>query len=158
MQTRTKRIGNSTAGENNKKHILSAAEVVFAAYGYRGGTVGMIAEQARLPKPNIFYYFPSKAEIYDSLLTAILDDWVGKMTLFEQAGDGPEDKISAYIRGKLEFSRTRPNASQVFANEIISGAPNIEQIIQTRLVPQLEKDIELLRCWISEGRIDPIDP
>lgn len=118
----------------------------------------MIAQQSGVAKPNIFYYFRSKAEIYDSLLTATLDDWIREMALFEQAGEGPRDKIAAYIRGKLAFSRKRPYASQVFANEIISGSPNIKQIIRVRLVPQLEKDAELVQEWVKDGKIDPVDP
>ncbi|HET7313880.1 TetR/AcrR family transcriptional regulator [Salinisphaera sp.] len=149
---------HSITGEGNRQRILSAAEEVFAAYGYNGGTVGMIAEQARLSKPNVLYYFPSKAEIYDRLLVSILDDWIGKMALFEQAGDEPADKIAAYIRGKIAFSRIRPNASRVFANEIIGGARNLEKAIHARLRPQLKKDVELVYCWIRDGKIDSIDP
>lgn len=155
---KNRRRRHSAAGEDNRQRILSVAEQVFAAYGYSGSTVGMIAEEARLSKPNVLYYFSSKSAIYESVLVSILGEWIEKMALFEQAGDEPAAKITAYIRGKMAFSRARPNASRVFANEIISGAHNLEQAIQKRLIPQLEKDVELVRSWINTGAIDPIDP
>lgn len=158
MSPPSKHARHTTNGDNNRRRILEAAEEVFATYGYDGSTVGLIARRAQLSKPNMLYYYRSKIELYDAVLSAILDDWIGQMALFEQAGDSPADKIAAYIRGKLAFSRKRPNASKVFANEIIRGAPHIEKILRSHLVPQLEKDMALVREWIREGKINPVDP
>jgi TetR/AcrR family transcriptional regulator len=155
---RNRRKQHSPAGEGTRQRVISAAEKVFATYGYSGSTVSMIADEARLSKSNALYYFSSKGALYESVLISILDDWIGKMALFEQTGTEPAVKITAYIRGKIAFSRVRPNASRVFANEIIGGAHNLEQVFQKRLIPQLEKDVELVRSWISAGAIDPIDP
>ena len=52
------------------------------------------------------------------MLENILDLWVEKMVLLEQEGDDPAEMLRNYIRGKVELSRSNPNASKVFAIEI----------------------------------------
>lgn len=155
---KTRHRQHSPAGEDTRLRVISAAEQIFAMYGYNGSTVDMIADAAQLSKSNVLYYFSSKGAIYEDVIMSILDDWIEKLALFEQAGTEPAVKIAAYIRGKIAFSRDRPNASRIFANEIIGGAHHLKEAIQKRLIPQLEKDVDLVRSWIGAGAIDPIDP
>jgi TetR/AcrR family transcriptional regulator len=79
-------------------------------------------------------------------------------TIAEQAGTDPAAMLENYIRGKFEISRTHPNGSKVFANEIINGAPHLREYLRQRLLPQLEADIALVRGWIAQGLVDPIEP
>ena len=40
--------------------ILTAAERVFAEFGYAGASISRIAAQAGIPKSNVVYYFETK--------------------------------------------------------------------------------------------------
>ena len=144
--------------EAHEARILAAAEDVFAQYGYNGASVETIAELAGMSKQNMLYYFASKEILYHRVLENILDLWLEKMTLLEQAGSDPAAMLENYIRGKFEISRTHPNGSKVFANEIINGAPHLREYLRQRLLPQLEADIALVRGWIAQGLVDPIEP
>jgi TetR/AcrR family transcriptional regulator len=144
--------------EAHETRILAAAEDVFAQFGYNGASLEAIAEQAGLSKQNMLYYFSSKEILYHRVLKNILDLWLEKMTLLEQAGTDPAAMLENYIRGKFEISRTHPNGSKVFANEIINGAPHLREYLRERLLPQLEADIALVRGWIRDGVVDPIEP
>ncbi|ANG61639.1 TetR family transcriptional regulator [Marinobacterium aestuarii] len=144
--------------EAHETRILAAAEDVFAQFGYNGASVEAIAEQAGLSKQNMLYYFTSKEILYRQVLKTILDLWLEKMTLLEQAGEDPAAMLENYIRGKFEISRTHPNGSKVFANEIINGAPHLKEYLRERLLPQLEADLALVRGWIADGIVDPIEP
>jgi len=148
----------SSARKAQESRILDAAETLFARYGYNGASIEAIAEQAGLSKQNMLYYFPSKENLYHHVLKNVLDLWVEKMTLFEQTGDDPASKLRSYILGKLELSHLRPNGSKIFANEIINGAPHIKDYLLEKLLPKLDADIALVRKWIAEGLMDPIDP
>ncbi|OMH39399.1 TetR/AcrR family transcriptional regulator [Motiliproteus sp. MSK22-1] len=142
----------------NEERILAAAEDVFAQHGYQGAAIDAIAERSGLSKQNMLYYFPSKEVLYKRVLQNILDLWLDKMALLEQEGDDPKAMLSNYIRGKIELSRIHPNGSKVFANEIINGATRLKEYLQSHLLPQLEADVQLIRQWIAEGKMDPIDP
>jgi len=141
-----------------EQKILDAAEVVFAEHGFNGAALEAIAERAGLSKQNMLYYFPSKESLYQNVLKHILDLWIEKMALMEQAGDTPATMLENYIRGKLEISKVRPYGSKVFANEVISGAAHLKFYLENDLLPQLETDLELVRGWIANGEMDPVDP
>tara|TARA_R110000744_G_scaffold203536_3_gene322450 strand:+ start:30920 stop:31579 length:660 start_codon:yes stop_codon:yes gene_type:complete len=138
--------------------ILEAAEHVFALKGYNGATIEAIAEQSELSKQNMLYYFSSKEILYQAVLKKVLHMWMDSLNLLNQEGEDPATMLSNYIRGKLEISRTKSNGSKVFANELINGAPHIKQYLKDNLIPVLEEDVKLVRKWISQGKMDDIDP
>ncbi len=144
--------------ERTEQKILLAAEDIFAQFGFQGASINSIAELTGLTKQNLLYYFPSKEVLYQKVLENILDIWLEKMALLVQRGDDPKTMISSYIRGKIEISRSHPNGSKVFANEIIHGAPRLKDYLTSHLLPQLEDDVALIRSWIEEGKMDPVDP
>ncbi|MEH6650857.1 MAG: TetR family transcriptional regulator C-terminal domain-containing protein [Motiliproteus sp.] len=148
----------SRVREAHEAKILSVAEDIFAQFGYNGTSIESIAERAGMSKQNMLYYFPSKEVLYLRVLASILDLWLEKMVLLDQDGDDPATMLENYIRGKIELSRTHPNGSKVFANEIINGAPYLKNHLQSQLVPILDADVNLVRSWIADGKMDPIDP
>jgi len=138
--------------------ILAAAEDVFAQQGFQGASIDTIAEHSGLSKQNLLYYFPSKEILYQKVLENILELWLAKMTLLSQRGDDPKSMITSYIRGKMAISQSHPNGSKVFANEIIQGAPRLKSYLIERVMPQLAVDVALVKAWIAQGKMDPVDP
>jgi TetR/AcrR family transcriptional regulator len=66
--------------------------------------------------------------------------------------------IVAYIDRKLELSRENPKASRLFAMEILQGAPVLGDVLRGRLKKIVDDKARVLRRWIAEGRIAPVDP
>lgn len=141
-----------------EQKILEAAEIIFAEQGFSGASLEAIADKAGLSKQNMLYYFSSKEDLYQNVLKHILDLWIEKMALMEQTGDTPAVMLENYIRGKLELSRVHPYGSKVFANEVISGSAHLKCYLENDLLPQLEADLDLVRLWIKNGQMDPIEP
>ena len=144
--------------EAHEATILGTAEHLFSENGYNGTAVETIAERAGMSKQNLLYYFPSKEVLYRRVLENILDLWLEKMALLDQLGENPTEMLRNYIRGKVELSRSNPNASKVFAIEIINGAPYLKEYLKMHLVPALEADVKLVKSWIADGLMDDIDP
>ncbi|MCF8468979.1 MAG: TetR/AcrR family transcriptional regulator [Sneathiella sp.] len=140
----------------NIERIMKAAEKVFAGNGFRGATTAAIAEEAGLPKANIHYYFGTKAKLYRAVLDDIIALWLSS---FREIGeeDDPATTLADYIRAKMELSQHRPNASKVFANELIRGAPRINKYLSTELKEWVEAKAAILDHWIAEGRMAPVD-
>jgi TetR/AcrR family transcriptional regulator len=141
----------------NRKAILDAALEIFSARGFRGATIDAIAEKAGLSKPNLLYYFASKQAIYVALLEATLEDWLKPLAELDPAGD-PIAEIGRYIDAKLEMSRTRPDASKLFANEILHGAPAIGDFLRGPMKSLVEEKAAIIAGWIGEGRLSTIEP
>jgi len=67
--------------------ILDAALDIFSKHGFRGSTIDMIAEKASLSKPNILYYFDSKDEIHEMLLSNLLETWLEPLKKISPKGE-----------------------------------------------------------------------
>lgn len=142
---------------NNEARILDAAELVFAKYGFRGATTAMIAAKAGVTKPNIYYYFRSKEALYRKILQDIQSIWAKSMSVLSEDAE-PDVVIRHYVRKKLDFSRSHPNLSRIFANEVISGAPYIREEIKKSTRPLLLAKAEVVEKWIKDGKIRSISP
>jgi len=142
--------------QQTEARILRAAETVFAERGFSGSSMDSIANKAELSKQNLIYYFPSKAVLYRNVLKNVIDLWMDKMSLIEAPGVSPVDVMKTYVWQKLELSRHYPDASKVFAHEIINGAPILKDYLLSRVKPQFELDVSIVNRWIDEGLVKPI--
>lgn len=143
--------------ETNEVTILQAAEEVFAEYGFHGATTAMIAERAGLPKANVHYYFGTKEALYKAALENTLSLWLSAVDSFTPDAD-PAEALAAYIRAKIEYSRSRPLASRIFANEIIAGAPQIKGYLDTTLRQIVADKGKVIESWVAAGKMAPVDP
>jgi TetR/AcrR family transcriptional regulator len=144
-------------GEANAQRILDAALNVFATYGFRGARIGQIAEAAGLSKPNMLYYFRTKEELYTAVLDRTLDMWLEPLQELDSLSD-PKVALSAYIARKLEYSRSHPVASRLFAMEMLQGAPHLSTALSSTLLDLVELKSCTIEGWIREGRLRPFDP
>lgn len=137
--------------------VLRAAEEVFGKYGFHGATTALIAAHAGIPKANLHYYFKTKATLYQQLLEEIVTIWLEAAEPIRPS-EKPAVALERYIRTKIEFSRLRPLASKLFANEIINGAPYLSRYLEGNLRVVLEEKAKVIESWIAQGKMDPIDP
>ena len=141
----------------NRAAIMAAGLEVFSQYGFRGATLDQVAEAARLSKPNLLYYFPSKDAIYTALLEQLLDTWLDPLKELRADGE-PVAEILGYVRRKLDMSRDFPRESRLFANEILQGAPHIAPHLAGDLKALVDDKAALIRGWAETGHIAEVDP
>ena len=155
MASKSKMDGS--IGAKNKQKILVAAEKAFATYGFKGTSVQQIADEAGLPKTNILYYFKSKQGLYVALLQDIMSLWNSR---FDQVteDDDPAESLADYIADKMTMSRTHPQASKIFAMEVLNGAPYLNKFFSNEHVAWMEGRVAILNSWIAQGRMTAVDP
>ncbi len=141
----------------NERAILEAAEKVFAEAGFGGATMQLIADMAGLPKANLHYYFTTKEDLYRRVVQQIFEVWLDAASSFDDA-PGPVEGIGAYIDAKMDISRTHPHGSKVWASEVMHGAPVIQDYLETTLRAWTEGRIAVIRRWIDEGKMAPVNP
>jgi TetR/AcrR family transcriptional regulator len=140
-----------------EEQILEAALDVFSKHGFRGATIDQIAEVAGMSKPNLLYYFRTKEAMHTALIERVLDTWLDPLRALDAEGD-PEAEIRSYIRRKLEMARDFPRESRLFANEILRGAPLIEDELKGPLKQLVDEKAEVIRAWVKDGKIAECDP
>ena len=140
---------------DSEARILAAAEQIFAETGFSGATTAMIAAKARLPKANVHYYFGTKERLYRAVLQRILEAWLA-------SGDGiradaePAAAFADYIAAKIEASRRQPFASKVFANEILHGAPQLDDYLRGQVRRWVQDKAKVIDRWVAAGKMQPV--
>lgn len=137
--------------------ILAAAERVFAEAGFEGASMSDLAGAAGLPKANLHYYFGTKEALYTTLLDSILTLWLSATDSIRPEAE-PAEALTAYVRAKMRWSRERPQASRVFANEVLHGAPYLRSHLAGPLRALVREKSAVLEGWIAAGRMAPVDP
>ncbi|WFF43027.1 TetR family transcriptional regulator [Salinicola endophyticus] len=146
-----------TVRERNERRIFDAAELVFARHGYRGASIQAIAAAAELPKSNVLYYVGSKRRLYVALLERTMTRWNTALSDISEEDD-PATVIEAFIRSKMALSQTHPLSSRLFANEILQGAPFLQETLAGSMRDWVESRAAIFRRWAEQGRMDPVDP
>jgi TetR/AcrR family transcriptional regulator len=141
----------------NEALILDAALEVFSAYGYRGATVDQIAEKCGLSKPNLLYYFKRKEDIYTAVLERTLSLWLAPLRALDADKD-PIEELTRYISAKLDLTFERPEASKLFANEILHGAPHVADFLKGPLRELVATKAGVIQNWIEQGKLRFIEP
>jgi TetR/AcrR family transcriptional regulator len=143
--------------EDNLQQILAAAEDIFAERGYRGTTVAAIADAVGLPKANVLYYFKTKEGLYKGVINRLLSIWMKNMN--EMTADmHPKEALRNYIANKVRQSREHPNASRIFAADILHGAHFLRAPLEAELKEQFDRTCEVFCSWIDKKWIDPVNP
>ncbi len=140
----------------NEARILGAGERMFARAGFNGTTMAAIADGAGLPKANLHYYFGSKAELYRAVLARTLRDWLVPLDALQPGAD-PATALAAYIRAKMAMSAQRPDASRVFANELLHGAAVVGGLMRGELRSVVQQKAAVIDGWVAAGRMAPVD-
>ena len=136
--------------------ILAAAESVFARTGFAGATMAEIAELAGLPKANLHYYFRTKASLYTAVLDNTLTLWLAETDGIRNDAD-PATGLGDYIRAKMRLTATHRDASRVFANEMLHGAPHIGSYLRNELKELVDEKSLVIEHWASRGLMDKVD-
>jgi len=155
--TAQKNSGRGDVREENERLILACAERVFAEHGFGGATMQMIANEAGLPKANLHYYFSSKETLYRRVVERIFQVWLEAADSFETSGTAA-DALRNYIHRKMELARAYRYGSKVWANEVMHGAPIIQDYLEITLRDWTETRISAIRSWIEAGELRPVDP
>ncbi len=143
--------------EMNRSRIIEAALGEFSRFGYSGATIDKISAAAGMSKSNLLYYFSSKSDVYEAVLEYILDVWLAPLRTLDPEGD-PATELAAYIRQKMRMSAERPEASRLFANEVMQGAPQIKDVLEKDLKNLVTEKSKVIEQWIEAGKIRKIVP
>lgn len=143
--------------QKNEEAILAAATEEFARHGFKGTSMNSIAAAVGLPKANLHYYFGNKLGLYVAVLSHILELWDSTFNSLS-AEDDPAEALSRYIRAKMEFSRRYPQASRIFAMEVISGGECLSEHFGEDYRNWFRGRAAVFEAWIAAGKMDPVDP
>lgn len=118
-------------GSETARNILRAAEVEFATKGFEGARIDAIARRAGVNKALIYYYYPGKAVLLDSLLGEFLDQLrsVKSQVPFPDQSSGLTEYAGRLISSILAFARDRIDILRIIVMEELKGAPEANRLV-----------------------------
>jgi AcrR family transcriptional regulator len=147
--------------DTTRRHLLAAAEEVFAARGYEETRIKDVAVEAGLALATIYELYPSKEDLY-----ADIHRTRGRVLLEHaaQAAVGASSAFDAILRGVrayVEFLCQHPSYLRVQLREKQPWAlmPRFNSAEQRRLWERgLELTVAAFRAAIAEGSVVDDDP
>ncbi|MEU7139236.1 TetR/AcrR family transcriptional regulator [Nocardia sp. NPDC046473] len=146
--TQGRRGGREAQGAERREAILEAAREVIAERGYRGASLGAVAERVGLTQPGVLHYFPSKEHLLVAVLEA-RDRWDTAAFL---AG-GSDSWRLAHLEQLVEYNATRPGVMQTFAalaGESVTGGHPARAYFVERYAQARARLAEMLRAEFGD--------
>ena len=112
-----------------RKHILDVAKSLFAHNGYHGVTVDAIALWAGISKGNLYWYFKSKQDIFNTIYEDINEKFTEPFENIIDSDIGSKEKLRLIIRTHLETAEKDPEAISIMFQ--IAGQQEMSEIITT---------------------------
>ncbi|MGZ8921151.1 MAG: TetR/AcrR family transcriptional regulator [Limisphaerales bacterium] len=132
-----------------RKHILNVALRHFADRGYAGTSVQEIVDEAKVAKPMLYYYFDSKAGLYQALIDNANDE---RFRIMSQAAESAADlrgKLTAILLALFGFiQKHREVVRLAFATAFAAPGEMPEQLCYKE---KCQRNFEFIHDLMKEG-------
>lgn len=131
-------------GETNRQHIVETANRLFYQRGYNQTSFSDIADAAKIPRGNFYYYFKTKDDILAAVIDHRVDDF--RVMLAEWDAASPEPRV----RLRRFLGMVRDSGKDLARYGCPMGSLNIELgKAQPALKAKARKMFDLFRDWIA---------
>lgn len=103
----------------SQDRILDEAEALFAGRGYTGVGLAELAERAGLSKSSLFHHFPSKIEIYASVLERAFERLWREIDTSAQEAGTPLERIERILGVWVDFMGRNPNTAPLLLRSLV---------------------------------------
>jgi len=112
--------------DNSRDKIIKAAMKVFAKYPYHTATLRMVGKEAGLHHQAIAHYFPTKADLFEAVVSEACDDFCNANQSWFEGLDriGIEQGLRLFVERLLEYFSKTPEPFRMTA----LNAPMIERL------------------------------
>lgn len=147
---------------DRRQEILKAALQVFSRKGYAAATNAEIARAAGVTPAALYYYFPSKEDLFKAVISGRREALLPGMqqTLAQFHDQPPEVVIPALTRAILTFLSQEP--TQALLRILLAEGPRNPEIVAMWRSQALETVLPPLlgyvQSQIEKGTIRPMDP
>jgi AcrR family transcriptional regulator len=108
--------------------IVSVAAKIFTRYGFRKTTMDEIAVATRKGKSSIYYYFPSKEEIFKAVVEKEADELKSDLVKEISQIEDPIEQLRAYILFRMHKMKTLTNFYAAVKSDYLNHLEFIEKI------------------------------
>jgi AcrR family transcriptional regulator len=132
------------------RDIIDTARVLFKKSGFKKTTMGDIARSLGKAKSSLYYYYPSKEDIFEAVLHSEMDELLKQIHQSIRHAASSKEKLTIYCRCRLVKLNELCNLSDALKSEI--GELHELHCIMTDLKRQFDTThVGLVREILEEG-------
>lgn len=137
------------------KEVIEAAKVLFQRYGLKKTTMEDIAKFVGKGKSTLYYYFPSKIEIFEAVIENEIRELFESIEIAASKEVTARQKLKVYWLTRLQKLEKMCNLSQVLKEEIMDHAITIFNLKRKHLHEELALVKGFLIFGIENGEFRP---
>jgi AcrR family transcriptional regulator len=129
------------------KEIVDTARALFRKSGFKKTTMGDIARSLGKAKSSLYYYYPSKEDIFEAVIYAEMDELLKDIHHALGKATSSKEKLTAYCRCRLEKLSKLCNLSDALKSEIAEL-----HIVMAEMKSKFDTThVELVKGILAEG-------
>lgn len=101
-----------------EKQIIDAAKKVFLAKGYNETNMGMIAQEAGMARPAIYYYYRGKERIFDAVFDDIVRDFFPSVMDILKKESPLHERMTELVDAYVEQLKQNPQLPLFLVKEL----------------------------------------
>jgi TetR/AcrR family transcriptional regulator len=135
--------------ENLKeKAIIEAARNRFAHYGFSKVTMEEIATDVELGKASLYYYFPTKEDLFRSVISLEQNELKENIELVLQKTKPASQKLHEYVELRMKFFQDLINLGTLSVHSYF----DIKSVFKKLFLDFEKIEIDLIKKIIDEGK------
>jgi len=127
--------------------IIEASQRRFGRYGIEKTSMREIADDLKLSKASLYYYFPDKESLYKAVVEKEQDEFIEKISERILSIKEPEQLLLEYSIKRLSYFRTLLNLSRLRLEAFTGLKPGFRDTIQMFK----EKEKEIIKRIFEKG-------
>lgn len=129
------------------REIIDTARGLFKKTGFKKTTMGDIARGLGKAKSSLYYYYPSKEDIFEAVVFAEMDELLEQINQSIRPASTSKEKLIIYCRCRLEKLNQLCNLSETLKTEIAEL-----QCVIGQLKSKFDTShVELVKGILAEG-------
>jgi AcrR family transcriptional regulator len=136
--------------EARPQEILEAALAVFAEKGFAAARMDEVARRAGVTKGTIYLYFPSKDELFKSLVREAIGGTLAQVTAYADVYDGSARALLVQVLHTIG-TVMRTSDRIVLPKIILAESGNFPELVRFYRFEIIEKGMELFRGIVARG-------
>jgi len=117
-------VGEESGNRNSRKLVAEAAAAEFAEFGYAGARTERIARRAGVNKQLLFYYFGSKAGLYEGVLDSAGSELRQALAGAARPAASPPEALRAMLSAVFDALELSPDLTRLVARSAFEGGAN----------------------------------
>lgn len=123
-ETRAANVGSSTRAQQ----ILQAADELLAERGHDAVSMRDVAQRAGVNKALIFYYFGSRAQLFEKVLERYYDNHAVALQAIRDTAGTPRERVHRALDAYLDFIEDNELFSRLVQQELARQDPQLDLI------------------------------